>query len=71
MISATCVRILDKEPPAPAAGVAGGSEGRILDLVWASVTEDVLAVRARLEGWSPSPAAARRQTATLSSVEPR
>ena len=38
---ATCVRVLQKE-------TAGD---RIEELVWASVTEEVLGVRARLEGW--------------------
>jgi hypothetical protein len=43
---ATCVRALELEP-------AGRSDkqDRILELVWSSVTEDLLAVRARVEGW--------------------
>lgn len=37
---AGCVKILQKDEP-----------GRVQELIWASVTEDVLAVRARLEDW--------------------
>jgi hypothetical protein len=44
---ATCVRALEHEP----AGRSDKQE-RILELVWSSVTEDLLAVRARVEGWS-------------------
>lgn len=40
---AGCVKLLEKEP--------GGETTRITDLIWASVTEDVLGVRARLEDW--------------------
>ena len=43
---AACARILEREP-AP----AGAESDRVLDLVWASVTEEVLAVRGRVEGW--------------------
>lgn len=43
---ATCVRVLEREPTSEA--------GRILELAWSSVTEDVLAVRGRLEGWPAS-----------------
>ncbi|MEO8553553.1 MAG: tetratricopeptide repeat protein, partial [Kofleriaceae bacterium] len=45
---AGCVKVLEKEP--------GGETTRVSDLVWASVTEDVLGVRARLEDW-PAPSA--------------
>ena len=38
---ATCVRVLQREAP-----------DRVDELVWASVTEEVLAVRARVEGWA-------------------
>ena len=54
---ATCVRALELEP-----SVRSDKQDRILELVWSSVTEDVLAVRARVEGWSlaaGAPAAAR------------
>lgn len=44
---ATCVRALELEP----AGRSDKQE-RILELVWSSVTEDLLSVRARVEGWS-------------------
>jgi hypothetical protein len=37
----------------------------VLELVWASITEEVLAVRGRVEGWST---AKPRQTATMASV---
>ncbi|HUQ03628.1 MAG TPA: tetratricopeptide repeat protein [Kofleriaceae bacterium] len=46
---ATCVRALELEP----AGRSDKQE-RILELVWSSVTEDLLAVRSRVEGWSVS-----------------
>jgi hypothetical protein len=55
---ATAVRMLD------GSSLAGGGSGgtgatadltRVMDLVWASVGEDVLAVRARLEGWRAQP----------------
>ena len=41
---ATCVRVLEREVGAEAAA-------RTLELAWASVTEELLAVRARVEGW--------------------
>lgn len=41
---ATCVRVIDREAGADAAS-------RTLELAWASVTDEVLAVRARIEGW--------------------
>lgn len=40
-----CVRALQREH-------ATAEHGRVLDLVWASVTEELLAVRARVEGWT-------------------
>ncbi len=43
---ATCVRLLEGQGTNVTSDVH-----RVLDLVWASVTEDVLAVRARVEGW--------------------
>ncbi|MGE0550755.1 MAG: tetratricopeptide repeat protein [Kofleriaceae bacterium] len=47
----TCVRVLEKEPSA-------GEHNRVLELIWSSITEDVLSVRARVEGWATTPAAA-------------
>jgi tetratricopeptide (TPR) repeat protein len=41
---APCVRAIERESP--------GEAGRVAELVWASITEDVLAVRARVEGWA-------------------
>jgi len=38
---ANCVRVLEREPEAD----------RVLDIVWSSVTEAVLDVRGRVEGW--------------------
>jgi len=61
----TCVRLLEREPQASANDV-----NRVLDLIWASVTEDVLGVRSRIEGWAPE-TPTRRKTTTMSSVEPR
>ena len=40
------IKVLEKDPT--------GDAGRIADLVWASVTEDVLGVRAKLEDWPQS-----------------
>ena len=40
---ATCARLLEREPPTDG--------NRLIDLVWASVTDEVLGVRARVEGW--------------------
>jgi hypothetical protein len=41
---AKCVRIVERDPNAQAAGV--------LELVWSSITDDVLTVRSRVEGWT-------------------
>jgi len=41
------IKILEKDP--------SNDAGRITDLVWASITEDVLGVRAKLEDWPPPP----------------
>ncbi len=61
----TCVRLLEREPQ------TSSSDGnRVLDLIWASVTEEILGVRNRIEGWVPEPPA-RRKTTTMSSLEPR
>jgi tetratricopeptide (TPR) repeat protein len=43
-----CVKIIEREP-----GAADSS--RVLDLAWSSTTEDVLNVRARIEGWVAVP----------------
>ena len=49
-----CVKILEREAQ---------DATRVTDLVWSSVTEDVLGVRARVEAWStPSPAPAKPQS---------
>jgi hypothetical protein len=55
---ASCVRILDREP----AGRAH-DPSRALEFVWSSVTEEVLAVRGRVEGWRGAPAAPRTSKA--------
>ncbi|MCX5744337.1 MAG: tetratricopeptide repeat protein [Proteobacteria bacterium] len=47
---ATCVRMLEGQ----ATNVTSDMD-RILDLVWSSVTEEVLGVRARVEGWRRRP----------------
>jgi hypothetical protein len=43
-----CVRILERDP-------AGTDATRTLELAWSSVTEEVLNVRARVEGWAAVP----------------
>jgi hypothetical protein len=50
---AACVHALEREPNA---------EQRIIELVWSSVTEDVLEVRSRLERWRPTTISAVAQT---------
>src|SRR5574338_36837 len=45
---AKCVKILDGD-------AAARDAGRVLELAWASVSEDVLSVRARVEGWTAMP----------------
>src|SRR5262249_8954486 len=60
---ATCVHVLEKD---------AGDAARVTDLVWASVTEDVLGVRARLEEWKAPPRPPpippqRKKTTTMSS----
>src|SRR5207244_7326127 len=47
-----CARALERDPDATA-----GEVNRVLELVWSSVTEEVLAVRARVEGWDAAPLA--------------
>ena len=46
---AVCTRVLEREPQ-----VSASDLNRVLELVWSSVTEEVLSVRGRLEGWSSS-----------------
>ena len=48
----TCVRALELDP-----ATRSDKQERILELVWSSVSEDVLAVRARVEGWAPAASA--------------
>jgi hypothetical protein len=48
---ASAVRVLERER-------ATTGDGRILDLVWASVTEEVLGVRSRIERWATRPSTA-------------
>ncbi len=43
---AACTRVLEREPQ-----VSAHDLNRVLDLIWASITEEVLAVRGRLESW--------------------
>ncbi|HZJ67882.1 MAG TPA: hypothetical protein VFD36_30470, partial [Kofleriaceae bacterium] len=50
-----CVRVLERERDA-----ASGQRERILELVWASVTEEVLGVRSRIERWPTRPRAVER-----------
>jgi len=47
---ATCVRVLERERTN-----ATGEVNRITELVWASVTEEVLGVRSRVERWPTHP----------------
>jgi hypothetical protein len=49
---AVATRVLETEPQVSASDV-----NRVLELVWASTTEEVLGVRARLEGWPTVPVA--------------
>ncbi|MEO8700247.1 MAG: hypothetical protein ABI867_09390 [Kofleriaceae bacterium] len=46
-----CTRLLDREPQA----TGGGDMNRVLELIWSSITEELLGVRSRLEGWSAVP----------------
>jgi tetratricopeptide (TPR) repeat protein len=50
---ANCARALERDPDATT-----GEVNRVLELVWSSITEEVLAVRARVEGWDAAPVAA-------------
>ena len=61
-----CARVLDKEPLA-----SGTDVNRTLELAWSSITEEMLAVRGRIEGWLVPAAEPRRKTTTFGAVEPR
>ncbi|HWO22163.1 MAG TPA: tetratricopeptide repeat protein [Kofleriaceae bacterium] len=61
----SCVRLIEREPAAP-----GQDGNRTLELIWASITEEVLAVRARVEGWSNATPAPPRTTQAMPVVEP-
>jgi len=50
-----CVRVLERERD-----TTTGEVDRILELVWASVTEEVLGVRSRIERWPTRPRAVER-----------
>ena len=50
-----CVRVLERER-----STATGEVNRIIELVWSSVTEEVLGVRSRIERWPMRPRAAER-----------
>ncbi len=63
---ALCARILDKEPVA-----SGTDTSRVLELAWSSITEEMLAVRGRIEGWLAPAPEPRRKTTTFGAVEPR
>jgi hypothetical protein len=52
---ARCVRVIEAEPESDAS--------RVLELVWSSITEDVLGVRGRVEGWTVVPPPIPRQAA--------
>jgi hypothetical protein len=41
-----CARVLERDP-----NVTTGEVNRVLELVWSSITEEVLAVRGRVEAW--------------------
>jgi tetratricopeptide (TPR) repeat protein len=53
-----CVRVLERERTN-----ATGEVNRIVELVWASVTEEVLGVRSRVERWPTRPREATERTA--------
>jgi tetratricopeptide (TPR) repeat protein len=61
-----CARILEKEP------IASGTDvNRTLELAWSSITEEMLSVRGRIEGWLAPVVEPRRKTTTFGAVEPR
>ena len=55
----TCVRVLERDQ----------QTDRVTELVWSSVTEEVLAVRSRVEGWDRKDE--RKSSAQLAAVESR
>jgi tetratricopeptide (TPR) repeat protein len=55
---ATCVRVLERER-----NQTSGEASRIIELVWSSVTEEVLGVRSRLERWPMRPHTVADRTA--------
>ena len=60
---ALCARILEKEP------IASGTDvNRTLELAWSSITEEMLQVRGRIEGWLAPAAEPRRKTTTFGAV---
>ncbi|MFN0250091.1 MAG: tetratricopeptide repeat protein [Kofleriaceae bacterium] len=61
-----CARILEKEPI-----TSGTDVNRTLELAWSSVTEEMLSVRGRIEGWLAPAVEPRRKTTTFGAVEPR
>jgi len=56
---ATCVRVLERERTN-----ATGEVNRIIELVWSSVTEEVLGVRGRVERWPVRPRTTRERAGT-------
>jgi len=61
-----CARILEKEP------IASGTDvNRTLELAWSSITEEMLQVRGRIEGWLAPVGEPRRKTTTFGAVDPR
>jgi tetratricopeptide (TPR) repeat protein len=67
---AACVRCVDREFAGGAREPTGAAHdpGRALDLIWSSVTEEVLAIRARVEGWSGATPAAPRATQAMPAI---
>jgi tetratricopeptide (TPR) repeat protein len=61
-----CARVLEREVPA---NVSGQDLDRVPELIWSSVTEDLLGVRGRVEGWDGARVGSRDPaTASRSSV---
>jgi tetratricopeptide (TPR) repeat protein len=60
---AVCAQVLEREP-----AVSASDMNRVLELVWASITEEVLAVRGRLECWQGAGPAPRASTSTMKAV---
>ncbi len=61
-----CARLLEKETVA-----SSTDTNRTLELAWSSITEEMLAVRGRIEGWLTPASEPRRKTTTFGAVEPR